>query len=181
MVENKESTSARKCILRIIRAVERLQSRRAILFLGLIVVSAIGGFLIFQGQRDLCVDVAKTGIPREECAALIALYEATGGHEWWNHVAIQNSDHDYGEWLQNQFGGKLNDDSVWIASRTPCDWYGVVCDGGHIIEIHLEGNGLRGEIPPALAHLSRKFGCQAVVVGRLHPALYGAGRSVHLA
>ncbi|CAN6235267.1 unnamed protein product [Urochloa humidicola] len=35
----------------------------------------------------------------------------------------------------------------WNASRPACSWTGVVCTAGRVTEIHLPGDGLRGELP----------------------------------
>ena len=70
-------------------------------------------------------------------AALVALYEATGGPDW------------------------VNNDN-WLTDAPLGDWYGVVTDGqGRVTELNLngirnpetdqwEGNNLRGPIPPEL-------------------------------
>ena len=74
-------------------------------------------------------------------AALVALYEATGGPDW------------------------VNNDS-WLTDAPLGDWYGVVTDGqGRVAELNLggiwnpeadqwESNNLRGPIPPELGNLA---------------------------
>ena len=60
-----------------------------------------------------------------ERAALIAIYNATGGSDW-------------------------TDDINWLAEPgTECDWYGVTCDasGLTVIKLLLDSNALRGHIP----------------------------------
>ncbi len=65
-----------------------------------------------------------------ERAALEAFYEALDGDQW------------------TQSGGWLTD--------APLDaWYGVEVVGGHIVGLELPDNGLRGELPDALATLDR--------------------------
>ncbi len=67
----------------------------------------------------------------EERAALIALYDATGGSDW-------------------------TDDSNWLAGTgTECDWYGVTCDalGLTVTKLLLDSNALRGHIPPDIGNL----------------------------
>ena len=64
-------------------------------------------------------------------AALVALYEATGGSGW-------------------------TDDTHWLSERPIGEWFGVGTDvSGRVIDLHLDENGLTGRIPPQLAHLSR--------------------------
>lgn len=48
---------------------------------------------------------AVTQSSQAECAALIALYNSTGGDNWFNK-------------------------DCWLQTTTPCDWYGVGCWGG---------------------------------------------------
>ena len=63
-------------------------------------------------------------------AALIALYNATGGPDW------------------------LNSDG-WLTDGPLGDWYGVTTDSdGQVIEIRLPDNGLSGELPEELGNLA---------------------------
>ncbi len=68
-------------------------------------------------------------IPSEEKEALVALYNSTDGPNWTYNL----------NWLQ--------DDS-------PCSWYGITCDGGHVTAISLSFNRLLGEIPAELEDLT---------------------------
>ena len=71
-----------------------------------------------------------TALSASEKAALLALYNATGGVNWV-------------------------DNSGWLgADGTECSWYGVVCDGVGVVEINLYGNDLAGTIPSSLSQLS---------------------------
>jgi len=67
-------------------------------------------------------------IPRTECEALEALYSSMDGPNWGR-----------------------NDD--WLQTITPCSWYGVVCDEGHVTALELFRNGLSGTIPSELGDL----------------------------
>ncbi|HET9224415.1 MAG TPA: clostripain-related cysteine peptidase [Roseiflexaceae bacterium] len=76
-------------------------------------------------------------VPPGECAALVDLYSATGGPNWLDRTG-------------------------WPALASPvapCDWHGVVCAGGHVVELNLARNRLTGVLPntlgglPALARL----------------------------
>ena len=72
---------------------------------------------------------AVTQIPQTECEALAVFYSATNGTDWL-----------------------VNDG--WLQTDTPCDWYGIVCDGGqNVTRIFLEANGLSGSIPPEIDQL----------------------------
>lgn len=69
-----------------------------------------------------------TEIPRTECEALVALYDATNGDAWWDHGS-------------------------WLATTTPCSWYGVTCTNGHVTQLNLYNNQLNGVIPPQIGNL----------------------------
>lgn len=73
-----------------------------------------------------CATVSE--IPEAECRALVAVYEATEGVNW-------------------------ADGSGWMETSTPCSWYGVVCEGGHVDSLALFYNNLQGQLPAALADL----------------------------
>ena len=68
-------------------------------------------------------------IPQSECEALTTLYNSTDGPNWTN-------------------------DSDWLVTTTPCNWHGVTCYLGHVIQIDLTSNQLNGSIPPDLQNLS---------------------------
>lgn len=77
---------------------------------------------------------AVTQIPQSECEALIALYKDTDGANWtrtsnWN-------------WA-----------SLWLGDLTPCDWYGLSCESGHLKQMWLYQNNLVGTIPEELGNL----------------------------
>ena len=62
-------------------------------------------------------------------AALIALYNATGGPSW-------------------------TDNTKWLSEEGISTWYGVVTDGaGRVTDLRLQYNGLTGVMPPELASL----------------------------
>ena len=71
-----------------------------------------------------------TDISSTECAALVALYNATGGPNWKNHTG-------------------------WLQTNTPCTtpWYGVNCPYGVFSELSLTDNNLTGTLPAALGDL----------------------------
>lgn len=75
-----------------------------------------------------CADV--TEIPQVECEALVALYNSTNGAGW-----VNNTD--------------------WLATETPCSWYGVECGWGYVTKLRLGANQLSGSIPMELGNLSQ--------------------------
>jgi hypothetical protein len=82
-----------------------------------------------------CDDV--TEIPKEECEALVALFESTDGANWddntgWNMILSEGTDD---------------------ANYVPCSWYGVFCKEGHVSRLSLYSNNLNGEIPIDLGNL----------------------------
>ena len=74
---------------------------------------------------------SQTQIPTAECEALTALYTSTNGPGWTNNAG-------------------------WLATPTPCSWYGVGCGSGSVTVLNLFRNQLSGPLPPelgVLAHL----------------------------
>ncbi len=74
-----------------------------------------------------CGDV--TEIPQAECEALVALYESTNGDNW-------------------------TDNTGWLATDTPCSWFGVTCSAGNVSELSLTENNLKGALPPEIGTLT---------------------------
>jgi uncharacterized membrane-anchored protein/ribosomal protein L35AE/L33A len=74
----------------------------------------------------ICEEV--TEISKDECNALIALYDDTNGRNW-------------------------ADNTGWTRTNTPCQWKGVECDGGYVSYLYLNSNNLDGEIPSELNNL----------------------------
>lgn len=68
-----------------------------------------------------------TTIPPEECQALLAFYEATGGPGWSVNT--------------------LPSPSQWRRYNDPCTWYGVTCTLGRVTGLDLSGSELSGEVP----------------------------------
>ena len=65
-------------------------------------------------------------VPESEYNALVALYNATDGDNWWNN-------------------------NGWLQDTSVCDWYGVTCefieDSDHVTRLDLQNNNLIGSIP----------------------------------
>ncbi|MEM7533721.1 MAG: clostripain-related cysteine peptidase [Chloroflexota bacterium] len=79
-------------------------------------------------EYTFCNDV--TEIPELECEALVGLYNSTAGLQWL-------------------------DAKDWLTSNTPCSWGYVTCAAGHVTELVMPNNGLRGDMPAALGNLSQ--------------------------
>ncbi len=74
-----------------------------------------------------CADVSE--VPQLECEALVALYNSTNGAGWTNNTN-------------------------WLVTNTPGNWFGVTIDGGHVKWLHLSSNQLIGTVPVELADLT---------------------------
>lgn len=72
---------------------------------------------------------AVTEIPEAECKALAALYHDTDGGNW-------------------------TDRTGWLETNAPCSWFGVICSGGQVVQVHLSSNELAGPIPAELGNLA---------------------------
>lgn len=83
-----------------------------------------------QAQEPSTFDCAAvTEIPHSECEALVAFYISTGGDNWTNNTG-------------------------WLQTSTPCTWYGLTCNEGHVSHLHIYGNGLSGHLPQELGDLA---------------------------
>ncbi len=69
-----------------------------------------------------------TGIPDGECQVLYDLYNSTDGPNW-------------------------TDNTNWLSAEPVDDWYGIIVEEGHVIEIYLYNNGLSGPLPDGFANL----------------------------
>jgi hypothetical protein len=67
-------------------------------------------------------------IPGQECVALLALHDSTGGDDWSNRTG-------------------------WLSSSSPCEWHGISCKRGHVVSISLLSNQLSGPVPAELGNL----------------------------
>jgi Divergent InlB B-repeat domain/Leucine rich repeat/Leucine rich repeat N-terminal domain len=73
---------------------------------------------------------AVTEIPKEECQALLDLYNSTQGSNW-------------------------GDKTGWNETDTPCSWYGVKCNNGQVFSLNLSNNQLSGTLSNSLEKLSQ--------------------------
>jgi C1A family cysteine protease len=70
-----------------------------------------------------------TEIPAGECGELVDFYAYTHGDSWDQRTG-------------------------WVETKTPCSWYGVECQDGHVVGLVLPDNGLRGLFPLDLSDLN---------------------------
>ena len=83
------------------------------------------------GEFDGETCVPETESVDTDRAALVALYNATGGADWRNNTN-------------------------WLSARPLGEWYGVTTDGtGRVVELDLGWGGLTGALPPEIGNLSR--------------------------
>ena len=92
-------------------------------------VDAVSGESNTGNNCSAAVPVTVRAAPAER-EALVALYEATGGSNWYNN-------------------------RNWLSNAPLGDWYGVDTDAdGGVTSLNLRRNGLTGEIPPELGDLT---------------------------
>ncbi len=85
-----------------------------------------------------------TEIPRNQCEALVSIYNSTDGDNWTNNTG-------------------------WKQTNNPCtSWYNVACKDGNVTDIALENNNLSGVIPS----LSSLTGLETLPIGN-NPGITG--------
>lgn len=100
----------------------------------LVVLALVGsaaparGLAATSGPEVTCAEISQ--IPLAECQALAALYTGTGGAQWYDHTG-------------------------WMATTTPCSWYGVTCEAGRVTGLNLEDNNLAGPLPGQMSNLAQ--------------------------
>ena len=81
-------------------------------------------------EASAAVCDSQTEVPITECTALADFYQTTDGENWIDH-------------------------SGWLETLTPCSWFGVMCQAGHIMAILFnQGNHLSGNLPATIGNLS---------------------------
>ena len=106
----------------------RLQRRMILVFVMALLVSIASASAGMAAEPELnCAGV--TQVPLAECQALEALYASTNGAQWY-------------------------DKAGWTTTNTPCSWYGVTCQAGHVSQLNLSDNNLAGPLPAQLSDLS---------------------------
>jgi Leucine-rich repeat (LRR) protein len=92
----------------------------------------VGSPVAFTATATAAIPAACNGvteIPAIECAALVALYNATDGPHWYERTG-------------------------WLQTTTPCGWYGVSCVDGRVDTLWLHANRLSGTIPSEIGDLT---------------------------
>jgi hypothetical protein len=85
---------------------------------------------IAQAQGPAIFDCAAvTEIPQSECEALVTFYTSTWGDNWTHNTG-------------------------WLQTNTPCTWYGLTCNEGHVTRLELNDNYLHGPLPAEIENLS---------------------------
>lgn len=96
----------------------------AALLLALLLIPGSG--LAAEAPQLTCAGVSQ--IPAAECTALETLYANTTGAQW-------------------------KEKTGWTITTTPCSWYGVTCQAGHVTGLDLSDNNLVGTLPTQLGDL----------------------------
>jgi len=91
-----------------------------------------------------------SSLPQSECETLVALYDSTHGQSWFTADAISSVqcqtlitrfDGVHGANWENSLGNN------WTQVDDPCQWTGVTCGSGHVIDLNLSGKNLSGVLP----------------------------------
>jgi len=101
-----------------------------------------------------------TEIPKDQCDALVALYDKTNGR-YWSDASTNN----------------------WTKLSHPCLWQGVTCENGHVVELARAHQNLNGTIPlqiSALTHLRRLYLDNNTLQGSIHNGLNALTRLEYL-
>ncbi len=77
-------------------------------------------------QTFSCAEV--TDVSQVECEALVALYHATDGDNWYRRTN-------------------------WLSGQQVASWYGVTLTDNTVSHLHLSSNNLSGTIPAEIANL----------------------------
>jgi hypothetical protein len=92
-------------------------------------------------KSPVLVTLISAGIPPQERAALIALYNSTDGDSWYNNSG----------WKTPPLAG-----DGFALPGTENTWYGITCDPGNttVQSIYMEYENLNGDLPPELGNLA---------------------------
>ncbi|MGE5340786.1 MAG: Ig-like domain-containing protein [Candidatus Omnitrophota bacterium] len=91
-------------------------------------------------QSDGTFSILNTAIPEKERAALIALYNATGGDHWT---------------ISSGWKTPPLDTDGFAMRGTEGRWYGVLVESNHVTKIQIYNNNLTGNLPSELEDLNR--------------------------
>ena len=87
-----------------------------------------GFFGIYPLDSVVCPSVPPPYPSIKECIALEKLFQNTNGSNW-------------------------NNNEGWLSTSKPCDWFGVTCTNGEVIQLELTNNQLSGHLPQEVAWL----------------------------
>jgi hypothetical protein len=130
-----------------------------------ILISSMFSFVLYSGAA------LHAAIPASERAALIVLYQATGGDNW-----LDNSGWKDGALEPDGFGPVGSEEN----------WFGIILKYGavdHVKEIWLDNNQLSGSIPAELAYLTqlKKLSLHRnQLTGAVPPELGNLGQLTHI-
>lgn len=106
----------------------RLRRRMTFILALALLVSVLPASAGLAAPELSCAGVSQ--VPLAECQALEALYTSTAGAQWY-------------------------DKAGWTTTNTPCSWYGVTCQAGHVSQLALNDNNLAGPLPAQLSNLAQ--------------------------
>lgn len=105
---------------------QRVVTKAMIIMLATVIFC--GGQQVLAQNVNICDDAAQ--ISRNECEALVALYNSTNGDQWKNN-------------------------KNWLVTMSPCEWHGVNCEQDEYVKsLLLSKNNLKGTIPAELGDLA---------------------------
>ncbi|MDM8559010.1 hypothetical protein [Candidatus Parabeggiatoa sp. HSG14] len=136
---------------------------------------ATGGYHHMDANSDVIVDTIKsllsttvnivakteqllaikcTQLPEVECKGLVEIYFRTKGYYW---------------------------KEGWSAEQTHCEWKGITCQDGHVTQINLNKNNLKGTIPPSIGYYFSKLSILDLANNKLSGAIpFSLGHSSQL-
>ncbi|MEM7532851.1 MAG: leucine-rich repeat domain-containing protein [Chloroflexota bacterium] len=94
-------------------------------------VTAVDAVDAVDAVNVSCSSIAQ--ISKQECEALLALYNSTNGIEWNSNIVMGSQ--------------------RWFRDNAPCNWYGITCRDDHITRLDIYGR-LNGTLPPELSNLA---------------------------
>ncbi len=85
-----------------------------------------------------------TQLPQVECKGLVELYYRTKGYYW---------------------------NESWNAEKKHCEWKGITCQDGHVTQIDLTANELKGAIPSSIGYYFSKLSSLKLADNKLSGAI----------